>query len=130
MALDVSGCNVTVLATFAGYSDSDVPVEQLRNDPAMKQFMKFTSSTYKSRRGHICEQCSKYSNVTAELTGKIEIAVVPAGAKRDRLGRTWDSNGKYIGILGWGHPAPLADYRLVIESVSNVKAQRAPKPKL
>ena len=129
MALDVPGCDITVLATFAGYLDSDVPAAQLRNDGAMKQFMKFTSSTYKSRRGHICEQCSKYRNVTAELTGRIEIAVVPEGARRDHLGRTWDSNGKYIGILGWGHPAPFADYRLVIESVSNVKAQRAPKPK-
>lgn len=130
MALDVPGCDLTVLATFAGYSDSDVPSTQLRNDRAMKRLMKYTSSTYKSKAGHICEGCTKYGNVTADLTGKLEIAVVPKGAKRDRLGRTWDSSGKFIGIIGWGHPTPFADYRLVIESVSQVTAHRVPKPKL
>jgi hypothetical protein len=129
MALDVPGCNFTVLATLAGYSDSDELESQLKNDRAMKQFLKYTRSEYKSKRGHICIGCSKYENVEADFTGKIEIAVVPEGGRRDNLGRTWDSNGKYIGILGWGHPMPFADYRLVVESVSNVKAQRAPKPK-
>ena len=130
MALDIPGCGFAVLATIAGDAESDIPGTQRRNDRAMRRFIKYTSSTYKSRGNHICMGCSRYEITSAELTGKLEVAVLPGGATRDRLGRTWDSNGKFIGILGWGHPAPFADYRIVIVSVLQVQARKLPRPKL
>jgi len=73
-------------------------------------------------------QCMKYGDVEATLTGKLEIASMPPGTTKDPTGFVRDSSGKIVGTFGWGHPVPFAKYRLVIQSVSDVKARKLPKP--
>jgi hypothetical protein len=128
MAFDIPGCSETVLLTYAGYQDNDVSVTELRRDENMKRFHKYTYSTYKSRGKNICIGCSKYGDVDAELTGRLEIATMPPGATKDKPGYIRDPSGKIIGVFGWGHPTPYAGYRLIIESVSQVKARKLPRP--
>ncbi len=128
LAFDVFGCNDTVLLTYAGKQDNDVGATSLQNDNNMKLFKKYTDSTYKSRGRNICMQCSKYGDVEAELTAKLEIAILPLGATKDKANFIRDPSGKIIGLFGWGHPGPFAGYRLIIQSVSQVKAHRIPRP--
>jgi hypothetical protein len=70
----------------------------------------------------------KYGDVEARLTGKLEVASMRPGTTKDPAGFLRDSSGKIVGTFGWGHPVPFAKYRLVIESVSDVKARKLPKP--
>jgi hypothetical protein len=129
MAFDIPGCDETVLVTFAGYSDSDVDANQLHVDGNMKRFMKYTGSTYsRSKGGGICGQCSKYGDVEAEIMGKLEIAALPPGATKNQMGFMRDASGKFVGIFGWGHPVPFAKFRIIVESVSKVKARKLPRP--
>ncbi|MGB8031502.1 MAG: hypothetical protein WCF30_17770 [Terracidiphilus sp.] len=128
MAIEIGGCESTVLATFPGYGDNDFPASLLRQDSSTKRFIKVTSSVYKSKGSRICEDCSKYGDVSADLTGILQVATIPAGATKDARGLIRDTNGKFIGIFGWGHPMPFAEYRLIIEAASNVKAHRLPRP--
>ena len=128
MAFDIPGCKETVLLTYAGYSDSSVSASTLRSDKELKRFQKYTSSVYKSRGNNLCMGCSKFDGVKAELTGKLEISSVPPGATKDRIGRMYDSSGKFIGMWGWGHPVSFAGYRLVIQSASHVTAQKMKRP--
>jgi hypothetical protein len=127
MAIDIDGCNFTVLAAFPRYSDNGFADSVLRRDDSTRKFLKVISSEYKSRGRSICEGCSKY-DVSADLTGILQVATMPAGATKDSRGFIHDANGKFIGIYGWGHPAPFAGYRLIIESASNVKARKLPRP--
>ena len=129
MGFDISGCNETVLLTFAGSQDNDVSGDTLRRDGELRRFQEYTSSVYKSTGKNICMDCPKFGDVEAELTGKLEIASVPPGATRDPSGLLRDQSGKVIGTSGWGHPSPYARYRLIIESVAHVKAQKLPPPK-
>jgi len=128
MAFDILGCHETVLLTYAGYQDNDVNASTLHLDQEMRRFQKYTSSVYKSRGNNICMACSKFDDVKAELTGKLEISSVPPGATKDRIGRMYDSSGKFIGIWGWGHPVSFAGYRLVIQSASQVTARKLKRP--
>jgi len=128
LGFDISGCKETVLLTFAGDQDNDVSAEKLRRDGELRRFQKYTSSVYKSTGKNVCMDCSKYGDVEAELTGKLEIANVPSGATRDPSGLLRDQSGKVIGMSGWGHPSPFARYRLVIFSVAHVKARKLPPP--
>jgi hypothetical protein len=128
MAIDIDGCESSVLATFPGYGDNDFPASMLHEDHSTKRFIKYTSSVYKSRGSRICEGCSKYGNVSADLTGILQVATLPPGATKDSRGFIHDANGKFVGIFGWGHPMPFAKYRLIIESASNVKARKLPRP--
>ncbi len=129
MAFEIPGCDATVLLTFAGYKDSDVSGSELHKDAELRRFQKYTSSVYKSAGKNICMDCAKYADVEAELTGKLQIATMPPGATKDQSGLIRDQSGKIIGQFGWGHPAPFAGYRLVIESVFSVKARKNPPPK-
>jgi hypothetical protein len=128
LVFDIAGCNDGVVLTFAGYSDNDVGTDQLRQDGDLKDFQKYTSSTYKRRGKHICLQCAKYGNVNATLTGKLEIATIPPGTTKDSLGFVHDASGKIVGASGFGHPTRIFKYRLVILSASDVTAVKLPRP--
>lgn len=129
MAFEIPGCDETVLATIAGYSDSDMPASNLPMDANMKRFLKYTNSEYKSPKNHFSIGCMKYGDVQATVTGEIQIATMPPGATKDPRGFMHDSSGKFLGIYGWGHPVPFARHRLIIESVIEATARRAPRPK-
>jgi uncharacterized protein YecT (DUF1311 family) len=126
MAFEIPGCDATILLTFAGDKDNDVSGTELRKDDQLRRFQKYTSSVYKSAGKNICMACAKYADVQAELTGKLQIATMPPGATRDMFGFIRDQSGKIIGQFGWGHPTPFAGYRLVIQSVADVKARKQP----
>ena len=128
LAFDILGCSETVLLTFAGEENSDVSGSELRQDKELSRFRKYTSSVYKSTGKNICMECAKYGDVEAEITGKIEIASLPPGSTKDKANFIRDGTGKIIGKFGWGHPAPFAAYRLVIHSVTYVKAKKLPSP--
>lgn len=128
MGIDIPGCKEIVLLTFAGYQDNDVSGAELRRDRELRRFQKYTGSVYKGTKKNICMGCPKYGDVEGELTGKLEIATVPPGARRDASGLLWDQSGKFIGMLGWGHPTRFARYRLVIVSAAHVKARKLPPP--
>ena len=128
MAFGIPGCNDTVLLTYAGDRDNEVSADQLRKDENLKQFQNYTSAVYKSKGKNLCLQCMKYGDVEATLTGKLEIASMPPGTTKDPAGFLRDSSGKIVGKFGWGHPVPFAKYRLIIQSVSDVKARKLPKP--
>jgi hypothetical protein len=124
----VLGCNETVLLIYAGGEDNDMSADQLRKDESLKRFQNYTSAVYRSTNKNLCTQCMKYGDVEATLTGRLEIAAVPPGTTRDPAGFLRDSSGRVVGKFGWGHPVPFARYRLVIESVSDVKARKLRKP--
>lgn len=128
LALDVPGCNDTVLLTFAGESDNDVSSSKLCRNGKLNLFQKYTRSTYKDRPLKPCISCPKYGDIEAKLTGKLEIATLPPGCTRDSAGFIRDPSGKVIGQFGWGHPVPFAKYRLVIMAVSRVTARKLPPP--
>jgi hypothetical protein len=117
LAFFLPRCDDLVLLTFAGDADNDVSKTFLHKDKNLKRFRKYTSSLYTSSGTDICIDCSVYGNILAILTGKLEIASLPA-----------DSSPDEIGGVGWGHPTPFTHYRLVIESVSSVKARKRPRP--
>jgi hypothetical protein len=128
MLLVVSNCEQSAVLVYAGDSETNVPAERLRQDQNLERFKKYTEATYKSTGKDICLQCSRYE-VEASLTGQLDIALIPEGAKRDQLGFLRDEAGKIVGKAGFGHPTPLYKYRLVIESVSDVTARELPRPK-
>lgn len=128
MAFEIPGCNDDVLLTFAGDRDNDVGADQLRKDKNLGKFQNYTSAVYKSKGKSLCLQCMKYGDVEATLTGKLGVATMPPGTTKDAAGFLRDSSGKIVGTFGWGHPVPFAKYRLVIESVSCVKARKLPEP--
>lgn len=128
MAFGISGCRDSVLLTYAGDQDNDVSVDQLRKDDNLKRFRHYTSAVYKSKGKNLCSQCMQYGDVEATLVGRLEIASMPPGTTKDAAGLLRDSSGKVIGKLGWGHPVPFAKYRLIIQSVSDVKARKLPNP--
>lgn len=128
MVFGIPGCNDTVLLTYAGDSDNDVSADRLRKDENLKQFQNYTSAVYKSKGKNLCLQCTKYGDVEATLTGKLETASMPPGTTKDPSGFLRDPSGNIVGKFGWGHPVPFAKYRLIIQSVSDVKARNLPKP--
>lgn len=128
LVFDIEGCNDVVVLTYAGYPDNKVNADQLRQDESLKRFQKYTTATYKSSGKNICMECMKYRDVEATLTGKLEIATVPAGTTKDQLGFLHGASGKIVGTSGFGHPTRMFKYRLVILSASDVKASKQPKP--
>ena len=76
----------------------------------------------------MCVSCSKY-DVEATLTGVLDVAPdkLPEGVYKTPLGLEYDGSGKLAGLWGFGHP-PAWKYRLRIESVSEVAAQKLPQP--
>jgi hypothetical protein len=129
MLLAIPDCEQSVVLVYAGDSETDVPAKRLQRDQNLERFKKYTEATYKGAGKSICLQCARYE-VEASLTGQLEVATVPEGAKRDQSGFPRDESGKIVGKAGFGHPTPLYRYRLVIESVSDVAARELPKPKV
>jgi hypothetical protein len=128
MAFDIPGCDQTVLLTYAGAQDNGVSATELHQDAELKRFQEYTTSVYKTTAKNPCMECPRFGDVEASLTGTLEIATMPDGATRDRANFIRDQTGKIIGQYGWGHPGPFAAYRLVIQSVANVKARKLPPP--
>ena len=128
LALFIPRCEEVVLLNYAGDADSDVSKARLRRDRNLRRFRKYTNSVYQSSGTDICIDCSEYGNILAVLTGKLEIAQLPDGARQDEAGLTHDNSGTLIGVAGWGHPTPFTHYRLTIEAVASVKARKRPRP--
>ena len=71
-----------------------------------------------SKPNEVCQQCPKYQ-VTAELTGRLDIAP-SAGVKKN------PKTGKATILEGYGHPLPFTRFRLVLTSVANVTTKELP----
>jgi hypothetical protein len=127
MLLSVAGCDGPLVVAYAGDEDTGVPASQLRRDRNLEHFRNYTTATYKGKGKNICIQCSKYE-VEATLTGRLDVATLPEGARKDPFGFARDANGKVLGKVGWGHPIPIYKYRLVVVSASNVVARKLPRP--
>jgi hypothetical protein len=126
LGFNIRGCKDIVVLTFAGdYNDNQVSADQLRQDHGLRQFKKYLSSAYKIKG---CQDCLKYGDVEATLSGTLQIAMIPPGTIRDPFGFLHDATGKIIGTSGFGHPSRSFKYQLVILSVSGVKARKLPKP--
>jgi RHS repeat-associated protein len=129
MALLITGCDKAIVLLYAGDPDSGEPPETLVKNESFSRFDKYTRANY-GKIGHkgLCMQCPMYE-VEATLNGRFDIApdTVPEGQSKDRLGYLRDQSGRIVGKLGFGHP-PTQMYRLVIESVSNVRGRKLPKP--
>ncbi|HLJ90654.1 MAG TPA: hypothetical protein VKZ53_27855 [Candidatus Angelobacter sp.] len=128
LAFAVDGCNDLVILTYAGDQDSGVTADLLKKNESLRQFHKYTNSTYRSRGTNVCTLCMKYADVKATLTGKLQVAALPEGTTKDSFGFLHDASGKVVGTSGFGHPTRQFKYRLVILSVEDVKAHKLPRP--
>src|SRR5436305_1159422 len=128
LAFAIEGCKDLVILAYAGDRDSGVTADQLQKSESLKQFQKYTSSTYKSRGKNICMQCMKYGDVKATLTGRLQVATIPAGTTKDNFGFLHDESGKVVGTSGFGHPTRRFKYRLAIMSAADVTAHKLPRP--
>lgn len=144
MILVVPGCQGTAVIVYAGaagalYGSSSTTLNvpgppepigvislKLRQDANLRRFKKYLNATYKSTGTALCIQCPKYE-VEATFKGMLEVEVIPKDLTRDNLGFLHDASGKIVGQAGFGHP-PSRQYRLVIKSVSDVKARKLAKP--
>jgi len=124
----ISGCHDIVILAFAGDPDTDVRRDQLRKDQNLKHFQTYTSAVYKGTKKNKCNQCMKYGDVEATLTGKLEVATIPPGTTKDQMGFLHDASGKVVGTSGYGHPNRMFRYRLVILSVDDATAKRLARP--
>lgn len=126
MLLSIPGCRDAVVLVYVEASEESPNLKE-HPDANLKRFQKFTSAVYKGTKERPCELCPMY-HVEAALTGKLEVATVPAGTTKDSLGLLHDASGKVVGKWGgWGHPLPFAGYRLVIFSVADVMARKLPR---
>lgn len=125
-----TGCVDLVILAYAGDQDTDVTASQLRVDRKFKQFHKYTSAVYMGDKKNICMECPQYTDVEATLVGKLEIATIQKGTTKDSTGFLHDTSGKIVGASGFGHPTGIFKYRLVVLSVTAVRARKLPKPKL
>jgi hypothetical protein len=127
MLLSISGCPDAVVLAYGEASEQSPNLKEHGN-ANLKRFQKYTSAVYQGTKNHPCGSCPMYQ-VQATLTGKLEVATIPAGTTKDSLGLLHDASGKIVGKWGgWGHPLPFAGYRLVIFSVAYVNAQKLPNP--
>jgi hypothetical protein len=123
----VTHCDAAIVLVYAGDTETDIPATKLNADKNLRRFRTYTEASYKPAGKGICMQCAKYE-VEATLTGLLEVATIPEGFRRDNLGFLRDMSGKVVGVSGFGHPNRPYKYRMVIESVSDVVAQKRPKP--
>jgi hypothetical protein len=126
-----AGCSDPVVLEYAVSPDSG----ETRADPAqsetVRRFQRYVGSNYSNVGKGICGQCPKYE-IEALLMGRFDVAsdTVPQGQWKDKVGFLHDSkSGKIVGQAGFGHP-PEYKYRFIVRSVSQLKAQRLPKPRL
>jgi hypothetical protein len=134
MIVKVPNCEAVVLV-YAGASDapgsdpdSSLRKPTLRRDASFKKFEKYQSAEYKHLpRGGVCNGCYKYE-VEATFTGNLKIASIPEGLTKDASGFLRDASGNVVGKAGFGHPAPIYGYLMVVESVSDVVARKLPSP--
>jgi hypothetical protein len=127
LAFAVEGCKDLVILAYAGDQDSGLAADRLQKNTSLKEFQKYTSSTYKSRGKNICTQCMKYGDVKATLTARLQVATIPVGTTKDNFGFLHDASGKVVGTSGFGHPTRRFRYRLVIMSAADVKAHKLPR---
>lgn len=126
MLFNVAGCRDAVVLVY-GEAGEESP-NAVHPNENLRLFQKYTSAVYKGTKRHPCESCPMYQ-VQAALTGKLQVAEIPAGITKDSLGLLHDASGKVVGKWGgWGHPLPFAKYRLMIFSAADVKARKLPRP--
>jgi hypothetical protein len=130
VVFDIDGCHDPVVLAYAGDKDSEVSADQLHRDENLRRFQKYTTATYRGNAKNICLMCMKYGDVKATVTGRLQIATIPAGTTKDSFGFLHDQSGKIVGTSGFGHPNRGFKYRLVILSVSEVTARKLQKPNL
>jgi hypothetical protein len=132
LLLKVAECPDRVVLVYADDPSvkNEVTTMHPLHDRNFRDFRHYTESRYQRKGKNICIGCSKYQ-VRATLSGKLNIAKdPPPGGYKDQLGFLRDESGKMIGVAGFGHPAPIYKYRLIIESVTNVQARKLPEPPL
>lgn len=82
---------------------------------------------------HFDSATNSYSSfdVKFDMSKVLDVAPdsFPEGQWKDKLGMLHDQSGKFVGKAGFGHP-PIQKYRLIVESVSDVKARELAKPKV
>lgn len=122
LLLRLNNCEPGVLLQYAGEPETGVPAERLRQDKNLRRFKKVSTAQYKSRKDEICHECYRYS-VEATFSGILNVAETPPGTTRDQFGFARDGSGKIVANAGWGHPAPVYKYRLIVESVSDVRTK-------
>jgi hypothetical protein len=111
------GCQDRVLLEYPDEKLNGMPASSLRRDRNFSRFTRFTVAQEKGTATAMCKECWKYE-VVADFRGRLDIA--------ERAGFKFDEKSeKAIGIDGFGHPMPFTRFRLVLLSVSNVKATRA-----
>jgi hypothetical protein len=121
MTLEIAGCTDSVVLVYAD-DGSAAPGNGVPGGDIAK-FRAYTNATTKRVGGAACLQCPKYE-VEATLSGRLALAVVPAGLTKDGLGFLRDSSGKIVGKVGFGHPIPLYKYQLAIQAASDIEARR------
>jgi hypothetical protein len=129
LLLTIKGCDEAVVLEYAGDADSGETRNSLVQNEAFRKFQMYLRSTYTRVGKGVCEQCPKYE-VEAMLAGRFDIApeTILQGQWKDKLGFLHDQTGKLVGQAGFGHP-PSYKYRLIIESVSQLKARKLHRPK-
>lgn len=128
LAFSIQGCGDLVLLAYAGDQDSGVAASQLQKSDSLKRFQQYTTSTYKNHGNNVCIDCMKYGDVGATLTGRLQVATIPAGMTKDSFGFLHDASGNVVGTSGFGHPTRHFKYRLVIMSAKSVKARKLLRP--
>lgn len=117
MLLRPLGCQDRVLLEYPDEKLNGMPASSLRRDRNFSRFTRFTVAQEKGTATAMCKECWKYE-VVADFRGRLDMA--------QRAGFTFDEKSeKVIGIDGFGHPMPFTRFRLVLSSVSNVRATRA-----
>lgn len=124
LVLRLPNCPDSVVLTFG--DDDSLGAEGLpvKKDEEFRRFLKYVNagrlSIHKTpSQVTYCHECWIY-HVTAKLSGRLDV-VRRAGLKRDDA-------GKIIGSEGFGHPIPFTRYRLVVTTISGVKATRLSSP--
>jgi len=117
--LKPAGCQDRVLLEYPDTESNGMPATALQRDRSFRQFTKFITAHEKGTATSVCKECWKY-DVVADFSGRLDIAP-RAGLKFD------EKTQKAVGMEGFGHPMPFTRYRLVLVSVSNVKATAKPK---
>jgi hypothetical protein len=107
----VSGCSSPVVVEYPSTLEES---KQKGISPLQKD------DNFKKMEALLNDRSNKH--VTANLFGRLDIAKpVPEGTK-NILGLLVNGSGKQVGTYGFGSPAPVYKYRLVLQVVYSVSA--------